>query len=93
MGYLSKHEYSEQEALNAAYVAVRAASSADFSPCRAIHCNTAGTYGFKFREATDVVDMTLVAGLVYPFSVIRVVRSALSPTLKIATSTAVMILP
>lgn len=93
MTYMSKHEYTGQEALNPAYVAVRAASSGDFVPCRALHCNTSGTYGLKFREATDVVDMTLVSGLLYPFSVIRVCKSAASPTVKISTSTNVMIIP
>lgn len=87
------HQLSEQEALNPAFVAVRAASGGDFVPCRGLHCNTDGTYGLKFREATDVVDMTLSAGMVYPYSVIRVCKSAASPTVKISASTAVMILP
>ena len=64
--------YQTKESVCPAVNAVDGVDNADVPQTRAIHCNVAGTYKMDFGYSSASVDMVLLAGVTYPFSIINI---------------------
>lgn len=61
-------------------VAITPDATATFTPTRGIMCAAAGTVACKFADTAADVSLTLLAGTIYPFSIVAVRITGTSAT-------------